>query len=747
MKKYLLSLFAAFTMAATASAAVTFTCTAGKNFGQGEGIDKLFDGSTNTKYCGNGGSEVYALVTASEPVYVWGYEMTTANDNQQYGRCIKKWSLFGTNDHVVAANPNATGWVTLSDYSDKNYGIVWQKNFYTQRFFCEKGVNTPFKYFKLVLNDSDFIQFSEFKFLCETNRYVSYNWKESSSDNSKKAVDLRLDQKWEGTNLAADHNWFTIETADGQPHAVKKYSFTTHDDGQYGNRAPKSWVVEGSNDNSTWVIIDEVADDETIQNANYTTYEFTPANTTDEFRYVKVTLNAMKGTGWTQVGEFHVYSTTEAPAKKEYCEELIDRAKADPFAAETLGSDDPWYVEYKSLYDRMDTDMASSISAGNYDDLVAQLETMHKINALMNQFKNGANYVPFDGTPCWGDGHWSQLFDGLDGREGRKGTKWGGYFSGSGAVQYVIFRVKTAFAPYFYKLVTGGDTNTYKGRNWSSWNVYGANFDKLSDATHDATAWTLLDSRTNITEEYLPFENNYPAAFDFNKGVSQDYYYFMVEIVDSYTRNQGTQMNEMYLCTQAEFEETRAPLVAEFTEFFAGLNDLVIEASMADKRTEFATLYNELQTQSDPVRMTKVYNMLVALRAELNSSVAYMALVNATGATEGTEDFELSTAAQLVAFANTINSGRNSLNAVVTAEIDMTDVTPVLIGTQDAPYSGTFDGQGKAIKNFTYANTAQNNVALFAQTNGATIQNVLLTGANINGGANAAGIVSCATRL
>ena len=98
MKKQLLSLFAAFAMAATVSAQVTFTCTAGKNFGQGEGIDKLFDGNTGTKYCNNAGDGCYALVTASEPVYVWGYDMTTANDNlsnqgQGY-RLVKKWTLY-----------------------------------------------------------------------------------------------------------------------------------------------------------------------------------------------------------------------------------------------------------------------------------------------------------------------------------------------------------------------------------------------------------------------------------------------------------------------------------------------------------------------------------------------------------------------------------------------------------------------------------------------------------------------------
>ena len=62
---------------------VTFTYSAGSGNGnrENEGMDKLFDLDCNTKYCGNTGSDCYALVTASEPVFVWGYDMTTANDN------------------------------------------------------------------------------------------------------------------------------------------------------------------------------------------------------------------------------------------------------------------------------------------------------------------------------------------------------------------------------------------------------------------------------------------------------------------------------------------------------------------------------------------------------------------------------------------------------------------------------------------------------------------------------------------
>ena len=629
MKKKLLSLFAAIAMAATVSAQVTYTCTAGTNFDGGEGIAKLFDNDVNTKFCGNTGSDVYALVTASEPVYVWGYDMTTANDNELYGRLIGKWTLYGTNDPAVATEPTAEGWVALSDLGRNN--MIQRKNFYTQRFFCEKNVLKPFKYFKLVLNESQgykkenddntyydgMIQLSEFKLLGETNRVVSYKWKASSQDNSKKAVDLLLGQKWEGSNLAG--NWVTIETGDGQAYAVKSYSFSTHDDGDWNNRAPKSWKIEGSNDNSNWTLIDERTNDEEIQNANYTTFEFTPNNTTDKFRYIKLTLVAMKSTGWTQVGEFHVLSTSDV-SDAQYYTNLVNTAKATKAEYETLlGENDPWCQEYATFFAGLDLDgvLAAAISSGEYETLEAKLAEAENnaIAQALNQFVNGADYAAIAGSAdkCWGDGHYSQLID------GKEGTKWGG----NNFPQYVIYRVKAAFKPFFYKLLTGNDTATNTGRNWKTWRVYGGNFTSFSAAADSSAAgWTLIDERIDISEEYLPMKNFYPATFDFNKGVNEDYLYYMVKVVAPHAGVQQ-QMSEMYLCTQAEFEAIREPLVAELAEFAAGLEALVVESSMESKKTEFATLYEELKTTADAVRLTKVYNDLVALKEALMDSNAF----------------------------------------------------------------------------------------------------------------------------
>lgn len=313
MKKMII-LAALLCSAAVGWAQVTFTCTAGKNFGGNEGAQRMFDGNTATKFCTDAGTACYALFTASEPVYVWGYDMTTANDSEGIDRRVKSLIFCGTNDASVAANPNADGWVTLSSFEDKDY--MQKKNFYTQRYFCDKSaVTTPYKYFKVVFTkggeDRNYIQVSKFEPCYETYKPVTYDWYASDGgDGSKKAVDGLLSEKWEG-QTALVGKYLTIKTSDDQPYTVKSYSFSTHDDGDCNDRAPKEWRLEGSNDNSNWITIDEVSGGDPIKNENYKTFDFKPSNVDGAFKYIRLTLNSMKGNGWQQLGEFHVVSACQ----------------------------------------------------------------------------------------------------------------------------------------------------------------------------------------------------------------------------------------------------------------------------------------------------------------------------------------------------------------------------------------------------------------------------------------------------
>lgn len=709
-------------------AQVTFTCTGGKNYGQGgEGdIKNIFDGETNTKYCANAGDDVYALVTASEAVYLYGYELTTANDNATYGRCLKQWQVFGTNDAAVAADANAEGWVTLSDFGNNN--MVASKNFYTQRFFCDKDkMGKAYKYFKVVLKDGGFIQVSEFNFCYDTNLPVTYDFVEASNGSFAKAVDGFLNTKFEGSNLAG--NWVIIKTSDGQPHPVKKYSISTSDDGDWKDRAPKTWKVEASNDKTNWTTIHTVTNDP-IENTNFKTFEFTPTDTETEYTYIRFTMNSMKSTGWTQIGEFHIYSSADVDA---YYEGLVDEAKSLLDAAKTaLGETDSWYVEYKNKCDALDDALTAAKISKDYDGVAALMPAVNAAKAMVAPFAEGKTVYAFAGSDCWGDGHYSQLVD------KNENTKWGGNFSGNvgdaNHVQWAVFRVKEAFAPFFYKLVTGGDTKSYNGRNWKTWSVYGGNFASPSEATRDASGWTLLDERVDISEKYLPMENKYPATFDFNKGVSQPYLYFMVKVTEAHSGGQ-IQMSEMYLCTKEEFESIRKPLVDSFDDFD---QTRPIESDLTDELSDFQTLFEELKTTADAVRLTEVYNELVALRTQIEASMDYLEYSKTLAIVDGV--FQLGTAQDLDNFSKIV-AIRNDQKARLTADIDLKDVNMAPIGNEDSPFKGTFNGYGHAVKNFTYSDENENNVGLFGLTSGAVIAHLNLTGANIKGDANVGGLV------
>ena len=446
---------------------VSFTCTAGKNFGTVEGIDKMFDGDTQTKFCNMAGDDCYALITASAPVFVWGYEWTTANDNQVYGRCIREWVLYGTHDVDVAVDPNASGWVTLSNPGENNW--IQRKDFLSQRFFCDKGTaGTAYKYFKLVIKKDGFVQASEFRFLYETQRVVEYNWKEGSQPNSAKACDGYPVPKWEGNNLSG--NWFTIESADGKAHSIKEYSFTTSDDGSWSNRAPKEWKLEGSNDNSSWVSIDEVTGRDLIANENYQTYTFTPANRTDEFRYVRLTLISTKSEKWAQVGEFHVLSTTDPG--DDYVSALVSQENSlCDTCTITVIPKRPGYRYYQFAIE--ETRSGRDIQLSEFD--------------LLDE--EGEEIMPLSMYHCIGSANSGEeqanLFD------DNYGTKYSGSFT-RGTTLYIYIDAGREVELSGYRLTTADSEYS----NPFTWSLYGSNT-KSQDANENV--WKLLDRRRNDT--------------------------------------------------------------------------------------------------------------------------------------------------------------------------------------------------------------------------------------------------------
>ena len=101
--------------------------------------------------------------------------------------------------------------------------------------------------------------------------------------------------------------------------------------------------------------------------------------------------------------------------------------------------------------------------------------------------------------------------------------------------------------------------------------------------------------------------------------------------------------------------------------------------------------------------------------------------------------YEIANAAQLRWFAAQVNSGNNAINGKLIADIDLNGSTWTSIGyycsdTLDPntlPYTGTFDGQGHTVSNFTTAGT--DNEGLFGYCSSATIMNLGIINAKVTG--------------
>ena len=90
--------------------------------------------------------------------------------------------------------------------------------------------------------------------------------------------------------------------------------------------------------------------------------------------------------------------------------------------------------------------------------------------------------------------------------------------------------------------------------------------------------------------------------------------------------------------------------------------------------------------------------------------------------------YEIGNAGQLYWFAQQVNGGTADINAVLTADIDLSgtgDWTP--IGNADNKYTGTFDGLNHTVKDMSITKQG-NNSGLFGYTDHAAIKNIIITG-------------------
>lgn len=116
------------------------------------------------------------------------------------------------------------------------------------------------------------------------------------------------------------------------------------------------------------------------------------------------------------------------------------------------------------------------------------------------------------------------------------------------------------------------------------------------------------------------------------------------------------------------------------------------------------------------------------------------ALLGITGMNAWAQDYEISTPQDLVDFAEAVNSGETGANAVLTQDINLDGVAWTPIGNADKIYTGTFDGQGYAIMNFSYTATSDYN-GLFGFIKDATVKNFSISGSLTSNGYTKNGVI------
>ena len=122
----------------------------------------------------------------------------------------------------------------------------------------------------------------------------------------------------------------------------------------------------------------------------------------------------------------------------------------------------------------------------------------------------------------------------------------------------------------------------------------------------------------------------------------------------------------------------------------------------------------------------------------ISYEVSHFCEVSVKAAEEVVLDNTIDSVKEFIAFANAVNAGNSykGQTVVLGADLDLAGVTWTPIGTSDNPFKGTFDGNGKVIKNLSVLMAGQSNVGLFGYTTDGEIKNVTVENAKVAGRLN-----------
>ena len=299
--------------------------------------------------------------------------------------------------------------------------------------------------------------------------------------------------------------------------------------------------------------------------------------------------------------------------------------------------------------------------------------------------------------------NYGKLIDGLYTSE--NGTKWcvKGFSSA-----YIIFESSEPVYVNGYSIVTGNDNERESGRNPKTWALYGCNDAGANSASgRNSSSWELIHS---VEDDEILEDKNYTSyKYDLKNPTQTKYQYFKLEI----TAIHGgivMQMSEFILdYITCEHNWVATGETVEPTCTMGGYN---IEKCSVCNTTR------------------KVSNGTPALghdfsKSKLCTRCGIFNTIKPDGEGTAANPYQISKEEELYWFAEHVNSGNTTANAVLTGDIDFGSNKFVSIGTSSNPYGGNFDGDRHTI---TVNQSNSSDVAVFGRIGNCTIKNLTVTG-------------------
>jgi hypothetical protein len=280
----------------------------GKN--EANASDKLIDKNKDAKFYDEGRKSFWAIYESTRPAKLTAYSLVSAND--YVNRDPKTWTLYGSN--------NKTTWSVID--RQENQLFIYRLS----TLYYPVSTAVKYKYFKLDVEENlgeKGIQLSEWQLFGEFNDYV-----EDITENGG-----ILTASHEATNLTTlsaliDNNetsryyagitsaqlaagvWFKYES----PVSVLLSSYTLTSSNDNPNNDPKSWVIQGSNDDVNWADLTTQTD---VMFDSRNERKVFAVNTSTAYKYFRLLVSATKSTTTgLQLAEWELFGTSISGLKQ-----------------------------------------------------------------------------------------------------------------------------------------------------------------------------------------------------------------------------------------------------------------------------------------------------------------------------------------------------------------------------------------------------------------------------------------------